>query len=206
MKTLIPRDFGGIGCLDFLDVLVACPEEKSVVGDRVSICDGAFFLQPFHVQGRRRDVGHFEKSGDPSGHRCPRFGPYAGLVSQSGFTKMNLVVDQSGQDQFAGCIDDLTGRRGWGNRGVDPFDSSFPHKDALLRGPSFVHDPAPGDKEVAHSFVSFGGFDFGPTSIARCRSPNTCRYKVLQAPSVHGRGGGRWRFRSPLPTRTRTRR
>ncbi len=201
-----PRDFGGIGCLDVLDVLVACPEEKSVVGDRVSIRDGAFFLQSFHVQGRGRDIGHFEKSSDPSGHRCPGFGPYAGLVSQSRFTKMNLVVDQSGQDQFAGCIDDLAGRRGWGNRGVDPFDSSLPHKDVLLRGPSFVHDPAPGNKEVAHSLVSVAGIDVGVTSIARFRSPNTCRYKVPQDPSVPAREGGRWRFRSPLPTRIRTRR
>ena len=37
----------------------------------------------------------------------------------------------------------------------------LPHKDALLQGPSFVHDPAPGDKEVAHSFVSFAGFWWG---------------------------------------------
>ena len=95
MKTLIPAILAGSAALTS-SMFSLLARGKSVVGDRVSICDGAFFLQPFHVQGRRRDVGHFEKSGDPSGHRCPGFGPYAGLVSQSGLTKMNLVVDQSG--------------------------------------------------------------------------------------------------------------
>ena len=74
---------------------------KRVIGIRSLVGDLKFFLQ-FFLSGRLGNgVWHFDKRGDSSSDGGLAFGSDGCLVCQTGFSKMNLIIDGSWEKVFA---------------------------------------------------------------------------------------------------------
>ncbi len=123
-------------------IFITGSQKKSVVCERVLICDGTFFFNSFHAQRRRGHIRHFKKSGHASRHRGFRFRVNTCLVGKTRFPKMNLVINQSREYQFAARINHFTSGRNC-EAGANRFNPSLANQQVIMRSFSLVDKSAP---------------------------------------------------------------
>jgi hypothetical protein len=128
----------GSDAANLLDVGVGRAKIKAVIRVRAARCDRAFFLEPRDLRSRRRRVGHVEKAGHAAADRRQRFRRDRGLVGQSRFAKMHLIVDQARQQVTPVEIDHF--RALAAQRAADRLDALAADQHVRLVDPALVHD------------------------------------------------------------------
>ena len=153
-EHLDPGHAGRIEGGDGIEVVVADPEVKAVVGHRV-LCGLALLVgQGFEGQGRRLGVGHVHIAGDTADHRCPRLGVETALGRRAGIAEMHLVVDHPGQQPLTRGVDFLVGAGVVDLRG-EGLDPAIDDPDISIEFTPLVHHAGVADQQAAHGQNSF---------------------------------------------------
>ncbi|OPZ68315.1 MAG: hypothetical protein BWY82_02587 [Verrucomicrobia bacterium ADurb.Bin474] len=129
-----------IGPTDFLQIVVRGSQIESEVCMRVPCRDIHLLLPPRLIDGWRSRVRHFHVGGHTTCHCRHRLVAYAGLFGKSGFTKVNLVIDQPGNEPCPAGVDyfpfPLRGSGGSNGRDTSIFNNHIAGDNS-----AFVDDP-----------------------------------------------------------------
>ncbi len=152
-EHLDPGHLRGVQGGDEVEVVVADPEVKAIVGHRNARCAALLVVQGGKIQGRRRGVGHVHEAGDATGHRRPRLAVQAALVRRAGVAKVHLVVDHARQQPLAAGVDFDLGAEVV--QAADGVDASVRHQHVGVEFAPFVHQAGVADENSAHAQNSF---------------------------------------------------
>ncbi len=92
MNSLTPHTLCGSRLFQHVSVRMGGPEEERIVDEALFRCQPELVVQGFESGGLRHDVRHVHVRRHASGRRRPAFGGDVGLVGQSRFAEMHMVV------------------------------------------------------------------------------------------------------------------
>ena len=116
------------------EVVVCRSEVARMIGQALLPEQRLLVLQGFQRRGLRHGVGHVHYGRDAASYGCPALAQDVGLVGQSRFAEVDMVVYRSRQQQTAGGIDDFVARAQQGTSvGQNLLDASvLQHQRALF--------------------------------------------------------------------------
>ncbi len=146
------------GILEIFDVVDSSTDVETMIDDRLARCDRVLLFDPFLVDGGRFSVGHLEKRSHTPCGTCSARGRKIFFMSQAGFAKMDLVVDQARKEQKTFGIDHFIG--GGSRRSIDAGDAPILHENMGL-GRFFQENDSGISNQCSHRHGTLDGLVLG---------------------------------------------
>ena len=106
-KKFDARDTMGIELGEEVGIVVGSTKEEAIVDVTLSGCKRKFLLQSLKGRGLGDGVGHVEIGGDTSCSSSTTLCIDIGLVSETWFTEMDVVIDDARENKTTRSVDDF---------------------------------------------------------------------------------------------------